>query len=52
VGRPAQQLAGRPQLAELAHRDFAQRERRRIFPQGEPIERAADLRPAARVRPP
>jgi hypothetical protein len=38
--RPSQQLTRPPQVTELRHRDAPQRERRRIVPQGDELERA------------
>ena len=50
ASRAAQQLLGAGEIAELRHRDAAQRERRRIVAQRDPLQRASGS-PAASARP-
>jgi hypothetical protein len=47
--RPAQELPGFREIAELGHGDAAQRERRRVLPQRDPLERAERIAGAERA---
>ena len=50
--RVAQRLPRPPQVPELGHRDPAQRQGRRVVPQGDALERAERIPCAQRALPP